>query len=80
MKQILIIILCCSLNFIQCSFPTDEDDYSGPIEYESFLASISIDGKNDQKIVNYAISSGATSAKMHWLGEKPLFILRRDDL
>jgi len=80
MKQILIIILCCFFYFINCSLPFDDCDCSGPIDYESFIASINIDRTNDQKILSYAISSGATSADIHWLGEKPLFILRRDDL
>ena len=80
MKNKLIIILCCVFNFILCSFPTDEDDYSGPMEYDSFLANISINGKNDQKITYYSSNSRAVSAKMYWLGEKPLFLLYRDDL
>lgn len=80
MKQILIIILCCSFYFIQCSLLMDDDDYFGPIEYESFLASISIDGKNDQKIMSYAISGYATGADMYWLIDKESFLLRRDDL
>ena len=31
-------------------------------------------------IIDYATSSGVTGGDMHWLGNKPLFLIRRDDL
>jgi len=78
MKAISLAIKLLPIFFLHCSSSVSEP---GPTDYESSLATISIDGKNDRKIAFYAISGyGGSSANLHWLGDKPQFLLCRNNI